>query len=70
LRGPMILLACHRVTICRAGATGAGEGNDMEDIATLLSNTIGDGPLLGEDSAGEDVAMGEWAGVKGPCGPA
>jgi hypothetical protein len=42
----------------------------MEDIATLLSNMAGDGPLLGEDSAGEDVAVGEWAGVKGLCGPA
>jgi hypothetical protein len=61
--GPMILPACCRVTICQAGAIGAGEGEDVEELAISSSNTTRDGPLLGEDSTGKDEAVGEGAGL-------
>jgi hypothetical protein len=60
----MILPACCRVTICRAGATGAGEDEDVEELAISSSDTTRDGPLLDEDSAGKDAATGEGAGVE------
>jgi hypothetical protein len=62
----MILSACRRVTICRAGATGAGEGKDedVEELAISSYDMAGDGPLLGEDSVGEDAAAGEGADIE------
>jgi hypothetical protein len=37
----------------------------MEELATSSSDAAGDGALLSEDSAVEDAAVDEWAGVEG-----
>jgi hypothetical protein len=36
----------------------------VEELAISSSDMAGDGPLLGEDTVGEDAAVGEGAGVE------